>query len=41
VDHLWQHIESKLKVILAKAWPVAEILLNAGEKIVEISDHTG
>ena len=32
---------AKLKTILAKAWPVAEGLLNAGEKIVEISDTTG
>jgi predicted nuclease of predicted toxin-antitoxin system len=31
----------KLKIILAKAWPVAENLLKAGEKIVEISDTTG
>ena len=32
---------SKLKTILAKAWPVAENLLKTGEKIVEISDTTG
>lgn len=32
---------AKLKAILAKAWPVAETLLKAGEKIVEISDTTG
>lgn len=32
---------AKLKTILAKAWPVAVSLLNAGEKIVEISDQTG
>jgi predicted nuclease of predicted toxin-antitoxin system len=32
---------AKLKTILAKAWPVAERLLKAGEKIVEISDTTG
>ena len=29
---------TKLKTILAKAWPAAVNLLNAGEKIVEISD---
>lgn len=32
---------AKLKTILTKAWPVAERLLNAGEKIIEISDPTG
>lgn len=32
---------AKLKTILTKAWPVAESLLNTGEKIVEISDLTG
>jgi predicted nuclease of predicted toxin-antitoxin system len=32
---------AKLKTILTKAWPVAENLLKAGEKIVEISDTTG
>ena len=32
---------AKRKTIFAKAWPVAESLLNAGETIVEISDHTG
>lgn len=32
---------ARLKTILAKAWPVAEGLLKAGEKIVEISDTTG
>lgn len=32
---------AKLKTILTKAWPVAASLLNAGEKIVEISDTTG
>ena len=32
---------SKLKTILAKAWPVAEPLLKAGESIVEISDTAG
>lgn len=32
---------TKLKAILTKAWPVAERLLRAGEKIVEISDTTG
>lgn len=31
----------KLKTILTKAWPATENLLNAGEKIVEISDTTG
>lgn len=31
----------KLKTILAKAWPAATTLLNAGETIVEISDTTG
>ena len=31
---------AKLKTILAKAWPVAESLLKAGERIVEISDPT-
>lgn len=32
---------AKLKSILAEAWPVAERLLKAGEKIVEISDTMG
>ncbi|HWG96997.1 MAG TPA: DUF5615 family PIN-like protein [Nitrospira sp.] len=32
---------AKLKTILTKAWPVAENLLKAGEKVVEISDTTG
>lgn len=32
---------AKLKTILKKAWSVAINLLNAGEKIVEISDTTG
>jgi len=32
---------SKLETILTKAWPVAENLLKAGEKVVEISDTTG
>ena len=32
---------SKLMTILAKAWPVAEPLLKAGEMIVEISDTMG
>jgi predicted nuclease of predicted toxin-antitoxin system len=30
-----------LKTILTKTWPVAERLLKAGEKIIEISDPTG
>jgi len=32
---------AKLKIILTRAWPAAENLLKAGEKIVEISDTTG
>lgn len=32
---------AKLKTILTRAWPAAENLLKAGEKIVEISDTTG
>jgi len=31
---------AKLKIIITKAWPAAANLLNAGEKIVEISDTT-
>jgi predicted nuclease of predicted toxin-antitoxin system len=32
---------SRLKTILTKAWPIAENLLKAGEKIVEISATMG
>jgi predicted nuclease of predicted toxin-antitoxin system len=32
---------AKLKTIFTKAWPAVENLLEAGEKIVEISDTTG
>lgn len=32
---------AKLKSILTKAWPAAESLLKAREKIVEVSDTTG
>jgi len=31
---------AKLKTVLARAWPTAARLLDAGEKIVEISDTT-
>jgi predicted nuclease of predicted toxin-antitoxin system len=31
---------AKLRAILMRAWPAAAILLEAGEKIVEVSDTT-
>jgi predicted nuclease of predicted toxin-antitoxin system len=31
---------AKLRAILMQAWPTAAILLEAGEKIVEVSDTT-